>query len=1332
MKHLATIGILLSLLAGSTRSWAQCDIPAPTSPPHYPATLIDEMTGQPLSSSATKCIVLIHGWNPSDANNCYSGEFASLLTNLKAKLAGTGWSIVAYDWHQDASTGYVGQWNNGIFQFVFGAANQAAANAQPHGDRLVTMLDNAAADLREVHFIAHSAGTHAAKEAMIRLLQLNPYVIVQATFLDPYIPCPADSLGAFSDEAMDELQFATGNDRVMRLENYFADDSYDYNINKATWPTENTQETFFWRANIDINQKVDWGNPITTGEIYPPQYLPNYNWHAGPIQFYADTVDASIPGHTPSSSLPTGSPYDYRQIGWNRSLYAWEAYLPQITTQPADQTVQSGGTMTLTVAANRADSIDWYVFGGNWVGSGPTLTMNNFTAANYRLYVARVGNINGQIYSRPALITVGAPAAPSVTTVSPFAFTGLPIGQRTPIHIIGSGFTSSSTLVFNDGFQNYNSNPAQLTFLNGNEIDYGISTGTNQANWTVQIVNGAQTSGLGRFTVNAPSSSPTATGSLVVNLSPAGAISAGAQWQVDGTGYNSSGQVVGYMAPGPHTVSFKPVSGYSTPSSQIVNIFANQVTTNSASYTVIAPSTYSLALNYNNAQGGASPSPAAGGNIYAAGSVVQLYASASSGYHFTGWSGDASGTANPITVTMNGNKNITANFASGDPNLGTLTVTIQPPAAATAGVTWGFNANDYRTSGSSYTTFPASYFINLHPVAGWLGPTLQLMTIAAGQTTNVTVTFTPDTTPGLLTVTLSPPDAAAAGAQWHANGAAYGNGGSASLPPGNYTITFDTVAGWSAPASQNVTIQRAQTTVASGNYTPPAGQPSIVSIQPGVGVLAGGTRLTIQGLNFTTPATVLVGGQPATNISVVSDSQITCFTPSNSVYGTSPVVVQTTSGNVTNLNGFAYGFPRGNGVQLVGSIGGYINAIAVQGNYCYTAEGSTFTILDVSNPSAPSPVGRLAMPGQVGDIALFTVSGHQYAAVADGDAGLQIVDVTTPTTPTLRGYYNTGDWAGGIAVLGSSAYVANGNSGFSVLDISNPTRPQLMGSLGGIGYSDRLVVQASGSNILAYISAGGGVAVVDASVKSSPILKGQTSAITEWYEPHSLAISGNRAFLADGYDYMQAIDISNPSSPTPLGSVAFDSPSAVTTANGLVYTWSGLDLTIYNLVGGNLQTVGFVANSSPFQGDTIAILGGSAICSGGQHGLFVYDVSAPSSPAYRGAFGATAGYYISAAINGNNGFFATQNSGLKVFDVSNSGNPTLLSQFVPWMGNASKVKVSGNRAFLLGAGQINVLDVSNPTSTPGSFGHEFTEPLFCFRLLLAWKFDCRSRVRHNF
>ena len=47
---------------------------------------------------------------------------------------------------------------------------------------------------------------------------------------------------------------------------------------------------------------------------------------------------------------------------------------------------------------------------------------------------------------------------------------------------------------------------------------------------------------------------------------------------------------------------------------------------------------------------------------YNSGDIVVLTASPSVGYTFSSWSGDASGSVNPLNVTMDGNKNITANF----------------------------------------------------------------------------------------------------------------------------------------------------------------------------------------------------------------------------------------------------------------------------------------------------------------------------------------------------------------------------------------------------------------------------------------------------------------------------------------------------------------------------------------------------------------------------------------------------------------------------------------------------------------------------------------------
>jgi len=128
-------------------------------------------------------------------------------------------------------------------------------------------------------------------------------------------------------------------------------------------------------------------------------------------------------------------------------------------------------------------------------------------------------------------------------------------------------------------------------------------------------------------------------------------------------------------------------------------------------------------------------SPAAGGTVtkspdqssYTEGSTVTLTATAAAGYVFSSWSGDVTGTTNPVTVTMNSNKTIIANFTQ-VPTY-TLTVTIVPAAGGT--VTKSPDQTSY-SSGATVTltaTPAAGYkFVN------WAGD-------VSGTTNPVTVTM---------------------------------------------------------------------------------------------------------------------------------------------------------------------------------------------------------------------------------------------------------------------------------------------------------------------------------------------------------------------------------------------------------------------------------------------------------------------------------------------------------------------------------------------------------------------------------------------------------------
>jgi uncharacterized repeat protein (TIGR02543 family) len=92
---------------------------------------------------------------------------------------------------------------------------------------------------------------------------------------------------------------------------------------------------------------------------------------------------------------------------------------------------------------------------------------------------------------------------------------------------------------------------------------------------------------------------------------------------------------------------------------------------------------------------------------YVYGDVVTLTATANAGYTFSNWSGDATGSTNPVTMTINGNKNVTANFTQ---NQYTLTVNIAPSGSGSvtkspdkASYIYGEQVTLTATANSGYT-----------------------------------------------------------------------------------------------------------------------------------------------------------------------------------------------------------------------------------------------------------------------------------------------------------------------------------------------------------------------------------------------------------------------------------------------------------------------------------------------------------------------------------------------------------------------------------------------------------------------------------------------------
>ncbi len=213
------------------------------------------------------------------------------------------------------------------------------------------------------------------------------------------------------------------------------------------------------------------------------------------------------------------------------------------------------------------------------------------------------------------------------------------------------------------------------------------------------------------------------------------------------------------------------------------------------------------------------------------------------------------------------------------------------------------------------------------------------------------------------------------------------------------------------------------------------------------------------------------------------------------------------------------------------SVPGYANMVAVNGNYAYIAAGSTgLQVVDVTSRSAPKVVASLDTPGNADDI---TVVGN-LAYISDDSSGLQIVDITNPLKPVLAGTFKTAGVAWHTAVSNGMAYVASGASGVQILDVTNPSAPFLLGSIALPGTTEGLDVDGV-RNIVAAVGTNG-LYTINVANPRVPVKLG---SLSYGGSPQNVVLNGNYAYIADSSTSLTSVDLTNPA--TPVKGVSADS-----------------------------------------------------------------------------------------------------------------------------------------------------------------------------------------------
>jgi hypothetical protein len=233
-------------------------------------------------------------------------------------------------------------------------------------------------------------------------------------------------------------------------------------------------------------------------------------------------------------------------------------------------------------------------------------------------------------------------------------------------------------------------------------------------------------------------------------------------------------------------------------------------------------------------------------------------------------------------------------------------------------------------------------------------------------------------------------------------------------------------------------------------------------------------------------------------------------------------------------------------VEYVGSYDtpGSANDIFVAGDYAYVADGSSgLQIINISDPSIPTLTGSYDTQHYASGV--FLVGNCAY--VVDDFAGLQIINISNPSSPTLVGSYDTPGFAFGVFVTGNNAYVADDICGLQIINISDPSSPTLVGSYDTPDCAFGVFVD---SNYAYVADLGSGLQIIDISNPSSPTLVGRLETV----DARRVFVDGNYAYVADAIPGLKIIDISDPSNPAQAGSyVAPGSALGVFVAGDYIY-----------------------------------------------------------------------------------------------------------------------------------------------------------------------------------
>jgi hypothetical protein len=387
-----------------------------------------------------------------------------------------------------------------------------------------------------------------------------------------------------------------------------------------------------------------------------------------------------------------------------------------------------------------------------------------------------------------------------------------------------------------------------------------------------------------------------------------------------------------------------------------------------------------------------------------------------------------------------------------------------------------------------------------------------------------------------------------------------------------------------------------------------------------------------------------------------------------------------------------------------------------------------------------SPTGNGFVDSLPGNL---TVSGTR-AYVADG-RGLQVVDLTTPTVPTLVGFWNTPGASTGADIIpaGTHAFIVAGALGFQVVTLAQAGSLTSAGAWSSVNIMDVAVRESN-----AYVCVGGAGAKLQILGIDNPASIQVLGSIVDsrMTNPAGIALSGDYAFIADSAKGLVVLDIRNTGLPAGVVGAApsvFGSMQSIAIKGDYAYIASTGGLQVFDISDpaspfsvGHYDTDGGGMHDVVIRDTTIYTTDGAYFQ---PNSLMVLSIANPKDPVLVGK-AATSGMTMDSISLYDKWAFVTDEfggQGLWVVDIDPL-SATFLQTWGPCdtaagatNGYSNGVVAYGSRAYVADAtaasGTLALVDIAAPktladASLKANLFSLTTTGSGRFRVRMAWKY----------